>query len=111
QRQLHLPAAQSPEERRQSFMILLGYTWSKTIDDTGGTFVGEGGRGFVFQDSFNRHMDRGLASQDVRHRFVASYVYELPAGKGRRFLNQDGVVDAVLGGWSMNGVTTFQAGN
>ena len=95
----------------KGFMMLLGYTWSKTIDDTGGTFVGEGGRGFVFQDSFNRHMDRGLASQDVRHRFVASYVYELPAGKGRRFLNQGGVVDAVLGGWSMNGVTTFQAGN
>ena len=92
------------------FMLLASYTFSKTIDDTGGTFVGEGGRGFVFQDSYNRRADRGLASQDSRHRLVISYVYELPFGKGRRYLNQGGFTDQVLGGWQANGITSFQAG-
>ncbi len=92
-------------------MFMAGYTWSKTIDDSGGTFVGEGGRGFVFQDGENRHSDRGLAAQDIRHRFVLSYVYELPFGRGRRFLNHGGVTDLALGGWQMNGVTSFQTGS
>ncbi len=92
-------------------MFMAGYTWSKTIDDTGGTFVGEGGRGFVWQDGNNRHADRGLAAQDIRHRFVLSYVYELPFGRGKRFLNQGGVSGLALGGWQVNGVTSFQSGS
>ena len=95
----------------QGFMLLLGYTFSKTIDDSGGTFVGEGARGFTSQDAYNRHADRGLAAQDVRHRFVASYIYELPFGRGKPFLNQGHMANALLGGWQLNGVTTFQAGN
>jgi hypothetical protein len=95
----------------KGFMLLAGYTWSKTIDDTGGTFVGEGGRGFVVQDPLNRRGDRGLAAQDIRHRFVVSYVYQLPFGKGRPFLNQGGVADVILGGWQLNGVTTYQSGS
>jgi hypothetical protein len=91
--------------------FIASYTWSKTIDDSGGTFVGEGGRGFVFQDTFNRGADRGLADQDVRHRFVVSYVYQLPFGRGHRFMNQNRAADAVLGQWQIQGITTMQSGN
>ena len=92
------------------FMLLTSYTFSKSIDDTGGTFVGEGGRGFMFQDSYNRAADRGLASQDARQRLVFSYVYELPFGRGKRFMDRRGLVDAALGGWQLNGITSFQSG-
>lgn len=92
------------------FLLLASYTFSKTIDDTGGTFVGEGSRGFTFQDSYNRAADRGLASQDSRHRLVVSYVYELPFGRGKRYLNRGGFVDQALGGWQVNGISSFQAG-
>ncbi|HYM06854.1 MAG TPA: hypothetical protein VEU11_09860 [Terriglobales bacterium] len=40
-----------------------------------------------------------------------SYVYELPVGKGKQFLNKGGVGNIVLGGWQVNGITTFQAGS
>lgn len=93
------------------FMLLAGYTFSKTIDDTGGTFVGEGSRGFVVQDTLNRHADRGLAAQDIRQRFVVSYVYELPFGHGKRLLSRGGAPAAVLGGWQVNGVTAYQTGS
>lgn len=93
------------------FSFLASYTFSKTIDDSGGTFVGEGGRGFVFQDTYNRAADRGLAAQDIRHRFVVSYVYQLPFGHGRRFMNQNRVVNAIVGQWQAEGITTFQSGS
>jgi len=91
--------------------FLASYTWSKTIDDSGGTFVGEGGRGFVFQDSYNRGADRGLAAQDIRHRFVVSYVLPTALRHGRQFMNQNRVADVVLGQWQAQGITTLQGGS
>lgn len=91
--------------------FLASYTWGKTINDSGGTFVGEGARGFSFQDTFNRGADRGLADQDIRNRFVVSYVYQLPVGRGRQLLNQSRVADIVLGQWQAQGITTLQGGS
>lgn len=91
--------------------FLASYTWSRTIDDGGGTFVGEGGRGFEFQDSYNRGAERGLADQDIRNRFVVSYVYQLPFGRNRRFMSQNHIADAFLGQWQVQGITTFQSGS
>jgi hypothetical protein len=95
----------------KGLMLLVGYTWSKTLDDTGGTFVGEGDRGFTFENSYDHRHDYGLGGQDIRHRLVASYVYELPFGRGKQFLNQSKLADAVIGGWSLNGVTAWQSGS
>jgi hypothetical protein len=52
-----------------------------------------------------------LSGFDARHRLVLNYVLDLPFGPGRRFLgNTGGFVGGLVGGWSVNGVTTFQAG-
>ena len=91
--------------------LLSGYTWSKAMDNTGGNFVGEGERSGSLQDSYNRAADYSLASQDVPHRFFVAYLYELPVGRGKRFLNQGGAANAILGGWQLNGITTIQSGN
>jgi hypothetical protein len=54
---------------------------------------------------------RALADYDIAHRFVMSYIYELLFGKGRRFgANWDGTANFVLGGWQVNGFTTYQSG-
>jgi len=76
------------------------YTWAKNIEE-----------GLTHQDSYNIRGDRGLASIDIAHRFVVSYLYELPFGKGRKFgASAPGVVDAIIGGWQFNGITSFQSG-
>ncbi len=62
------------------------------------------------QDSFNIRAEKGLADFDNRERWVTSVDYELPVGKGRQFLNQGGVLDAVLGGWHLGGIITFRSG-
>jgi hypothetical protein len=47
----------------------------------------------------------------VDHRLVSSFVYELPFGHGRKYLaSSSGVVNALLGGWQVNGIVTFQEG-
>ncbi len=62
------------------------------------------------QDSFNIGAEKGLADFDNRMRWVTSVDYELPVGKGRQYLNQGGVVDAILGGWHVGGIVTFRSG-
>jgi outer membrane receptor protein involved in Fe transport len=64
-----------------------------------------------FQDVNNIPAEYSLSSFDSRQRLVVSYVYDLPVGKGRQFLaNLSGIGNAIVGGWGVNGVTTFQAG-
>ncbi|MEO7146127.1 MAG: carboxypeptidase regulatory-like domain-containing protein [Bryobacteraceae bacterium] len=90
--------------------FLIAYTWSKSIDDFSSVagFLGLDNPGFT--DNNNRRLDRSLSSLDVAHHFVGNYQYELPFGKGRRFLNRGGMLNAFAGGWSVNGVTTVQSG-
>ncbi len=84
----------------RGFMLLASYTYGKAIDGTSGTFVGEGGRGGMFQDNYNHAADHGLASHDTRQRLVVSFVYELPFGHGKRFLDRGSRTNAALGAGS-----------
>ena len=51
-----------------------------------------------FQNSYDLAANKGRSSFDVRHRFIFNYVWDLPFGKGKRYLSEGGIVDAVLGG-------------
>jgi hypothetical protein len=51
-----------------------------------------------------------LSSSDVPHRFIVSYVLNLPFGQGKKFANWGGVGGALVSGWAVNGFTTFQSG-
>lgn len=91
--------------------LLASYTWARALSTSDGTYVGEGGRGGDTQDLLNPGVDYGLAAQDVGQDFVISYVYQLPVGNGKRFLNRKGAANLILGGWSINGVTTAATGS
>lgn len=76
------------------------YVWSKTIDD-----------GQDYQNSYNVREARGLSSIDTPHRFVTSVIYEFPFGNNRKFASSiNRYVDAVVGGWQVNGIVTLQSG-
>jgi len=52
-----------------------------------------------------------LSSFDARHRAVINYVLDLPFGQGKRFASgATGITGMLVSGWTLNGVTTFQAG-
>jgi hypothetical protein len=56
------------------FSFLASFTWSKTIDDSGGTSSARAPAASFSRTFFDRGADRGLAAQDARHRLVVSYV-------------------------------------
>ena len=90
--------------------FLLAYTWSKLIDDVS-TTVGFLGQAGARQDAYNRAAERSIGTQDIAHRFVSSFVYDLPFGAGKRFgKDWHPAVNWVLGGWQFNGIATFQSG-
>ena len=98
-------------KRYSSGLQLLGaYTWSKMIDDVSSVagFVGAQNPGYT--NNYNKRLDRTLSALDIAHRLVINYQYELPLGKGKALLNRGGWVNQVLGGWNINGVTTYQSG-
>jgi hypothetical protein len=98
-------------ERRFSggFNVLSTYTFSKflnNVDEGGATLGAEGG---AYSNLYNRRADWGPSENDVRHRVTFSSVYEIPFGKGRRFLKEN-PVRWVLGDWSLGGTATMQSG-
>ena len=89
--------------------FLTSFTWSKAID-TGSGIRPQGGDTLFAQDEFCIRCDRSLAAHHAGRRFVTSAIYELPLGKGQRWLNAGGVTNVVLGGWQVGSIVTLQDG-
>jgi hypothetical protein len=81
------------------------YMWSHSINDHS-IGAGEGGRP---QNSSCRACDRGNSSQDIRHTITSNWVYEMPFGKGQKFLSE-GPAARVLGGWEVSGIWAMRTG-
>jgi hypothetical protein len=91
--------------RRYSDGLLfqVAYTFSKSITDTAGTDTNRGSL-----DALDRKFGKGLSPEDVPHRFVSSVVYDLPIA--RKLGLNGGVLNTVLGGWSLGGIYTAESG-
>jgi hypothetical protein len=89
------------------FLIGLAYTWSKSIDFGTGIGGGQGTNSFTIRDW---SVQRSVSNNDVPHRATLNYVWELPFGKGRRFLRATPVLSQVAGGWKVAGLTTWSSG-
>lgn len=98
-------------ERRlsQGLTSMVSYTWSKSIDLSSGARAHFGEQQFP-QTGYCLQCERGLSIFNVAHRFVTSNLYELPFGKGKRFLANNAVGNAVLGGWQLSTIVTMQTG-
>jgi hypothetical protein len=82
------------------------YIYSKSIDDA--SSIGGGGV-VVAQNPFDISADRGLSSFDQRHKFTGTWIYDLPFGENRRFL-QKGFISHILAGWQYSGSFTVASG-
>ncbi|HVT93902.1 MAG TPA: TonB-dependent receptor [Bryobacteraceae bacterium] len=84
--------------------LLASYTFQKALD-LGGTDE------FSATSADFKQWDKGHSTFDVPQRLVFSYLWELPFGKGKAlFGNANGALDKIIGGWQLNGITTFSAG-
>jgi hypothetical protein len=102
------------EHRGRGSLLTFAYTWAKSTDSKSAA-AGIGASGFNgWQGFLNNHdpeRDHGLSDFDVDHRLVGSFVYNLPFGNGEKYAgNATGVKNAVVGGWQVNGIYTWQRG-
>jgi hypothetical protein len=87
------------------------YTFAHALDNASSASLGSVNNG-DFQDQRYPNSNYGNADFDVRHRFVFSYVYDLPFGRGRGFAgNASGVVNQMIGNWQLSGVFSAATGN
>ena len=110
----HYNAMNVKFEHRAGDLAVTGiFTWAKSLDDKSAA-AGVGATGEGFQGTMDNHhpeLDYGPSDFDVDHRFVASYVYQLPIGRGKKVLGGvSRAANLLLGGWELTGITTFQTG-
>jgi hypothetical protein len=94
----------------QHVTALASFTWAKLITDDGNPplgFVGSHGGGP--QDWKNENFEHSVSPQDVKYQFTGDASYDLPVGKGRA-INLNGVGNAILGGWTSNGILYWSTG-
>ena len=88
------------------------YVFTRDISNAGGAtpsgFAGAGGN-FV-TDRFHPGLDYGNVAYDRRHRFLVTYLYDLPFGRGERWLSTGSALNALVGDWHLGGVTVLQSG-
>src|SRR5882762_584642 len=75
------------------------YTWSHFLDDQDSAGWGSRGGTQVYQNAYDPSANYGNSNFDVRHAVKGSVVYDLPVGKGKKFLNSDSILDMIMGGW------------
>jgi len=93
--------------------VLVSYTFSKTITDADSiqpfysTLQSQGGT----QNPYDLRAEKAVSNQDIPNNFVASYIYELPVGRGKHFLSgTPRPVNAIIGGWRISGVLRYLSG-
>jgi hypothetical protein len=80
------------------------YTWGKSIDeasDDGAT------SGVTY---YNRRLEKGRSNYDVAHRWVTYAIWDLPVGKGKKFLNGGGIATKVIGNWQLSAIQSAETG-
>ena len=93
------------------FSMLASYTLSKTLDDvssfniTGSASQSTAGENDLAQNPFDLSAEHGRSMFDARNRFVISYQWNLPF-----FSAPQNWYEHILGGWQVNGITTFMSG-
>jgi hypothetical protein len=88
--------------------FLVTYTYGHALADTGTTLTGSPNQGS--KDRRNISGGYSSAAWDIRHSVVGSFLYDLPFGKGRKYLNSGGPLNFIVGNWQLNSIATFRTG-
>ena len=88
---------------------LLSYTWSKSLDD-GSAIRGTLGDQYPENSRCIRECEWGPSGFNTPHRLVTSVLYELPFGRGKRFLSHGGILNQLVSGWQTSTIFTAQSG-
>jgi hypothetical protein len=89
--------------------FLTSYSYGKSIDNGSGVRTTDGDS-LTPSNNYDLGLETGLSAFDFRQRSTTSFLWDLPFGSSRQFLNRSGVADILLGGWQLGGIFTMQSG-
>jgi hypothetical protein len=111
----HYNSLQMKLEKRFSggTYALVSYTLSKTISSGSDNTQRDaetwsGLQGVI--SPYEKGRNEAIASTDTPHVLSAAFVYELPVGQGKRFMNRGGAANAVVGGWQLSTIARYSSG-
>jgi hypothetical protein len=95
------------------FYALVSYTLSRTVSNGSDNTQNDattwsGAHGVI--SPFEKDRTKAVTTDDVPHLLSAAFVYELPVGKGKKYLNHGGVTQTVLGGWQVSTIFRYSSG-
>jgi hypothetical protein len=88
----------------------VNYTFQKTLTDVLADNNADQNRQGTFLDNNRPELNYGRADYDRTHTLNANMVYELPFGKGKRFLDQGGLVNLLFGGFQFSSIVSLSSG-
>jgi hypothetical protein len=93
--------------------MLASHTWSKTLTDADmalpGVAVGQGVGFSSAQNHYDQRLEKSYGALDLAHQFKLTASYDVPFGKGKKFLTS-GPGSWILGGWNLATYTFLQSG-
>ena len=98
-------------EKRLSngLQFVSSYTYGHALANSGTTLSGSNGFGYL--DPRNISSSYATAAWDIRHNFTTAFNYDIPFGRGKQYgANLNPVVNALIGGWALNGTLTLHTG-
>lgn len=97
-------------EKRYSngLTFLTTYTWGHALANGGTTLTGSSNQNS--KDRRNLALGYSSAAWDIRHSSVTSFLYDLPFGKGKKYLANVGPLDHLISHWQLNSIMTFRTG-
>jgi hypothetical protein len=91
---------------QSGFIGQFNYTWGKVLTDFSGSQTNFRG---LF-DNAQPNLEIMRPDYDITHTFNSNFVWELPFGSGRKFMNDNRFLDPVLGGWDLTGIIRAHSG-
>lgn len=93
-----------------SFIFDLNYTFARSMDN-GSTLLSQRALSNTVRNALNPDLEYSVSDFDVRHNVNANWLWELPFGRGKRFLNDTpSVVNGIFGGWQLSGIFRYNSG-
>jgi hypothetical protein len=105
----------SVKKRSANLQFEVSYTFTRDLSNVNGAPIASASayateQGSTLSDPYHPGLDYGNVPYARRNRVVASFLYTLPAGKGQAWLNSNGFLDKIVGGWQLGGLLLFQSG-
>jgi hypothetical protein len=105
----------SIKKRAANVQFELSYSYTRDLSNVNGAPVGSVSAfanelGDTLEDPYHPGLDYGNIPYIHRNRVLATFLYNLPFGKGQALLNSNGFLSQIVGGWQLSGVALFQTG-